>query len=114
MSRQSSYTYSMNFSRARLRGHRHGRGITRADLGARAGISESQVQDIEAGQRALDVDDLLVDDLARALGVPRTELTSDSSTYAEDYCAAVLLHAQPLTEADVAQAAAALRPAVVQ
>ena len=89
----------MNFSRARLRGHREGRRLSQAALGALVGLEAGEVAAIEAGvQRGLS--ELLVADLARALDVPLYELHCIDADYAEDYGSAFMAHAAPVSDDD--------------
>lgn len=96
----------MNFSRARLRGHRQGRRLTQAALGALVGLEAGEVDAIEAGLS--EPSELLVVDLARALDLPLHELHRISADYVEDYLSAVMPYGQPMSDRDVEMAAHAL------
>lgn len=86
----------MTFSCARLRGHRLGRRLTQAALGALVGLEAGEVDAIEAGLS--EPSELLVVDLARALDLPLHELHRISADYAEDYFSAVMSHARPISD----------------
>lgn len=93
----------MDFSRARLRGHREGRRLDQAALGERVGLEPWEVAEIEAGLR--EPDELLTRDLAIALSVPDSQLHRIDATYSEDYADVVASYAAPLPEDAVARLA---------
>lgn len=96
----------MTFSRARLRGHRQGRRLTQAALGALVGLEAGEVDAIEAGLS--EPSELLVVDLARALDLSLHELHRISADYAEDYLSTVMSYARPISDDACRRAAHAL------
>lgn len=98
----------MHFSRARLRGHRNGLGLAEATLAERVGLTPERYADVESG--AVEPNELLVADLARALGVPLFELHAIDATWEEDYADAVLQHLGPMSTEEVARVARTLAP----
>lgn len=97
----------MTFSRARLQGHRHGRGLTVRRAAHRAEVAEALIEQIEAGEHM--PAPTLVRQLAAALQVPVSELASPEGTdYFTDYSEAFLGHLPPMSEADLNLAARAL------
>lgn len=97
----------MTFSRARLKGHRHGKGLSPQAVADLVMICGATYAEIERGED--EPPTALVSDLARALQVPVSELESPEGTpYFTDYADAFLAYAPPLGEADLNRAARAL------
>lgn len=94
------------FSPDRLRGHRHGRGLSLAEVATASGLTEAVVRRCEEGDAAPDAETAAA--LARALGVPAAELAGGGDPL-EEYVAAAASHLPPLTEDDVRSAGAVLR-----
>lgn len=97
----------MTFSRARLKGHRDGQGLSMRVLADRVALCDDAYAEIERGEEEPSV--ALVSDLAKALQVPVSALESPEDTpYFTDYANAFLAYAPPLSEADLIRAAHAL------
>lgn len=96
----------MKFSRARLRAHRTGNGLSRLGLAKLIDESPSIVAAVEVGDR--EPSPQLVWKLAHALGQPASELHCIGATYMEDYADVTARYAGTLSDAAVRRAAGAL------
>lgn len=100
----------MHFSRARLRGHRSGLGLSQAELAERVGgVAGYYLGQIEAGD--CEPDAAMISRLATALGLQSSDLYG-SGSWDDEYIAAALQHALPMPAEDIARAAAVLAAGV--
>lgn len=96
-----------SFSRQRLRGHRDGRGMSRADLAGAAERTQAAVKSYEDGVCQPPAGALIA--LADALGVTVDDLYSRHDDSVEDYLDAVASHCRPLTDTELEAAAVVFR-----
>lgn len=95
------------FSPDRLRGHRNGRGLTRAEVGTAIGRSAGTIASYEDG-RSLPTAPALVR-LAQVYRVSIDDFYARFDDQIEDYVDAVAQHCKPLTDAEIATVATVLR-----
>lgn len=95
------------FSPHRLRGHRHGSGLSVEKVAARAGCAVLDWLEYETGRAEPPA--TLVPKLAAALGIAAAELRPQSGDPIDDYVVAVASYARPLTQEDLAPVAAMIR-----
>lgn len=98
----------MKFSRARLRAHRTGNGLSRPTLAEAASIPVVELEGMEAGERAPNESQL--DHLALALQIHRTELYCYGNSYMQDYAEVVATYSRPLSDGSIRRVANALGP----
>lgn len=105
---RSFYTKGMHFSRARLRGHRDGQGLTIGVVAERAHLSPIDYARMEAGELVpTDVQLVL---LAAAMNVLPQQLLREGpeSTWADEYADAAISHLDPMSSEEVARVAKVL------
>lgn len=95
----------MQFSRARLRGHRDGLALSQEEVAQRACLLHTVYNGIENG--SIQPSLAHVESLARALDIPISELEG-AGTWEREYVDSVLRYAAPLSTEDVDRAAEAL------
>lgn len=96
----------MKFSRARLRAHRTGNGLSRVGLARLANESPSRVAAVECGDYEPSTE--LAGKLAHALGQPTSELFCIDASYMEDYAEVTARYSRPLTDHAIRRVAGAL------
>jgi DNA-binding XRE family transcriptional regulator len=95
------------FSRDRLRGHRNGTGLTRAQVAAHIGRTEAAYKSYEAGTAEPPARMLAA--LAELFGVAIDDLYQQRDDPVADYASAVAKHCRPLTDAELDAVAVVLR-----